>query len=130
MQRIEQSIEIDAPVDATWKVVGDTGAIADWLPALSTSVQDGDLRRGTMLDGSVAVERIVHRSDEDRTYSYEIVEAPLALDGYLSTLAVEESNGRSLVRWSAQFEADDALRDAVDGMYADGLASLARHVES
>jgi protein-tyrosine phosphatase len=130
MQHIEHEIEIDAPADVTWKLVGDTGAISTWLPALTTSVMDGDLRRGTMGDGSVAVERIVNHSDADRTYSYEIVEAPLALEGYLSTLSVEELGERSRVRWSARFEADDELRDAVSGMYADGLSSLARHLST
>lgn len=130
MQNIEQQIEIDAPVEDTWSVVGDAGAIATWVPALASSELDGDLRRATLADGSSSVERIIAHSDVNRSYSYEIVEAPLALEGYVSTLKVVDLGDRSRVLWSARFEADDALRDAVSGMYADGLATLARHLES
>lgn len=130
MHDIRQQIDIDVDPDRTWQVVGDTGAIADWLPALDRSRLDGDLRHGTMPDGSVAVERIVDRSDVERTYSYELVEAPLALDGYRSTLRVHDVDGRSRVTWHARFDATDELAAAVDGMYRDGLVGLKKHLEA
>lgn len=130
MHTIRHEIELSARADRVWDVVGDPGAIATWVPALATSRLEGDLRHATLPDGSASVERIVHRSDVERTYSYEIVEAPLTLDGYLSTLAVDDLGDRSRVVWTARFEADADLRDAVSGMYVDGLAGLAQHLSN
>jgi uncharacterized protein YndB with AHSA1/START domain len=130
MHEIRHEIDIAAPADTTWSVVGKPGAIADWLPALAESRLEGNLRYATMPDGSHTVEEIIRHSDEERTYAYTIVEAPLALDGYESTIQVEERPAGSRVVWSAHFEADDGLRAAVDGMYENGLQSLARFVEA
>ncbi|SHH06958.1 mxaD protein [Jatrophihabitans endophyticus] len=130
MHHIRHEIELDAPPDEVWDVVGDPGAIARWLPALEDSHMEGDVRVGTMPGGLVARERITHRSDADRSYTYVLEEAPLALEGYESTITVQDLAGRSHVVWAAHFDADDELRAAVDDMYRTGLDSLAAHLDA
>lgn len=130
MHQISHTVDIDAPADVTWGVVGDAGAIATWLPSLVESRLEGTTRYGTMPDGNEAIEEIVRHSDAERTYSYVISDAPLALDGYESTLKVEALGSASRVVWSAHFEADDALKAAVDDMYVGGLQNLKRHIET
>ncbi|MGD9958295.1 SRPBCC family protein [Nocardioides sp.] len=130
MHEIRHEVDIAAPADVTWRVVGDPGAIAAWLPALAESRLEGTTRFATLPDGSHSVEEVIRHSDAERSYSYVIVEAPLALEGYESTLAVHDAPGGSRVVWSAHFEADDDLRSAIDGMYQNGLESLARFIET
>jgi carbon monoxide dehydrogenase subunit G len=44
MTEFAQSIEIERDADAVWEVVGDVARISDWLPFLSDSHLDGDVR--------------------------------------------------------------------------------------
>jgi uncharacterized membrane protein len=46
MARLEQTIEIDAPADAVWKVLGDFGNVAHWAPSVRRSRLNGDLTQG------------------------------------------------------------------------------------
>ena len=66
------------------------------------------MRTLTTVDGAVLVERRVQYSEEGMSYSYEIVESPLPVADYESTLAVMDSAGGSMITWSGEFAAEGA----------------------
>lgn len=135
MTRIEQSITIDAPAEEVWRLAGDPASIGAWLPALTDATQDGDERICTTADGGTIRERIVEHSDEEQFYTYEIVEAPLPVSGYRSTLAVDGDGDHAHVLWAAEFEvadgaAEEEVAGALDELYREGLEGLRERVEA
>jgi hypothetical protein len=86
------------------------------------------MRTLTTVDGGVLVEKRVQYSDEGMSYTYEIVESPLPVAHYVSTLAVMAGANGSLITWSGQFAArgaeDDQAIEVISGIYQAGLAAL------
>jgi hypothetical protein len=75
------------------------------------------------------VEELVARDDANRSYTYRIVEGPLPVRNYTSTISVsDDGDGRSKIDWTGRFEADGASEDeatgVVAGIYEAGLSSL------
>lgn len=131
MQVIDH-IVVDADPAAVWAVAGDPATVADWVPALESSSLDGDERRAVFAGGGgEAFERIVERDDAGRSYVYEYVSGPLALEFYRSRISVREHARGAEVEWSAEFRAGSAeeeaeLAQAIAGIYRGGLEELAR----
>lgn len=135
MASIHETIQIDASADEVWAVAGDPGRIADWLPALSSSRAEAGARECTMVNGAELKERILEHSDDERSYTYEIVEAPMPLRSYTSRFAVEGHDGHAHVEWEADFEPEEAgqeaeLVEAFTQTYREGLESLRQQFES
>jgi protein-tyrosine phosphatase len=135
MARIHETIQIEAEPDRVWDAAGDPGRIADWLPLLTSSRIDGDSRECTIKDGGELRERILEHSDEDRSYSYEILEGPMPIRSYRSRLSVEAHNAHSHVDWEAEFEPEQpeqesALADMFTKTCREGLESLRERLES
>lgn len=126
---VSETISVHASPDAVWAIVGDPGAIGDWLPALAeSSFADGE-RVCTAGDGAEIRERILAHSDADRSYTYEIVTSPMPLRSYRSTLAVHGHDDHSHVSWEAEFEAleedqEPELEAMFSGLYREGLLAL------
>lgn len=134
MAHVHEEIEINASPDEIWPLAGDPGRIADWLPALSSSRAEGSARECTMVNGAELKERILEHSDEQRSYSYEIVEAPVPLRCYTSRLSVHGHDGHTHVVWDADFEPEDAeqegeLVEMFTQTYREGLESLRERFE-
>lgn len=133
MTTVTKSAQIDAPAEAVWRVAGDPGRIADWLPALATSELNGDRRSCTLVDGGAIEERILEHSEAERRYRYEILDGPMPVSSYVSTLSVDGHDGHSHVSWKAEFEPEDPsqeaeLREAFEQIYSEGLEALAQRV--
>ena len=116
---------------AYWDRFGPWCAIQDWHPAVKTCVEskEGDdvYRTLTLQDGGVIKEKLVDKKD-GMSYRYAIVESPLPVKNYTSTLRVREgSDGRAEVEWSSSFDpvgsADEAAK-IVKGIYQAGLDNL------
>ncbi|MFC8047237.1 SRPBCC family protein [Nocardia sp. NPDC057353] len=129
MQIIETA-SFTAHPDAVWKVVGDVGAIASWIPAIESVRMDGDTRHATFAGGGGdAVERIVEHDDAGRSYLYEYLSGPLPLQEYRSRITVEAQDGGSRISWDATFTSgsaagDEELATAIRGIYRDALDRL------
>ena len=67
-------------------------------------------------------------SDEGMSYTYVIVDSPLPVADYVSTLAVMGSGGGSMITWSGEFAAEGApdakAVEVISGIYQAGLAAL------
>ncbi|HSA81567.1 MAG TPA: SRPBCC family protein [Geminicoccaceae bacterium] len=129
---VRQTVTVAAPPEEVWQMIGEFCAIADWHPVVgqcARSEQNGAaMRTLTTVDGGVLVEKRVQYSDEGMSYTYEIVESPLPVTDYVSTLAVMEGANGSLVTWSGEFAArgasDDQAIEVISGIYQAGLAAL------
>jgi hypothetical protein len=114
---------------------GDPARIAEWVPALASATAEGDERRCTLEDGGELVERIIERSDAERFYEYEIIDAPMPLRSYRSRLTVHGHDGQSHVDWIAEFEPQQAgreeqLAEAFAATYRSGLEELRERLEA
>ncbi len=127
---VSESIVIAADPDDVWKVGGDVGNVADWVPAIESSHLVGDVRHSTFAGGGGdATERIVERDDASRAYVYEYLAGPLPLEFYRSRFAVDEHPDGAEVVWSAEFRAGSAeqeadLAQAIGGIYGAALEEL------
>jgi hypothetical protein len=131
---VTETIVIPASPDAVWRIGGDAGNVADWIPALEKSHLIGDIRHATFAGGGGdATERIVERDDERRFYVYEYLTGPLPLKYYRSRFEVGEHADGATVVWSADFgagspEEEAALAEAIAGIYRAALQALAARV--
>ncbi|GAA2640143.1 SRPBCC family protein [Streptomyces axinellae] len=100
--------------DQTWAVVRRFNGLPDWHPAIRASeitgggdgLTPGAVRLLTGADGSTYRERLVALDDVGRKLTYEIVEAPLPVRGYRSTLHVQPvaDTGGAFLSWHATFD--------------------------
>jgi hypothetical protein len=117
-----------------WALVGDFCGISQWHPAIAKcelSQQDGArIRTLTTKDGATFVEKLVKWDDKAMAYTYEILESPLPVSNYVSTLKVEADDepGKVAIVWSSSFEpkgvAEKQARKIVADIYVAGLLSL------
>ena len=129
---VRQTVAVTAPPEQVWQVIGDFCAIADWHPVVGQCAQSEQngvaMRTLTTVDSGVLVEKRVQYSDEGMSYTYEIVESPLPVTDYVSTLAVMAGADGSLITWSGEFAAKDApdeqAIEVISGIYQTGLAAL------
>jgi hypothetical protein len=132
-----KQIEVQATPAATWTAIGDFCGIANWHPAVAKcelSEQDGaKLRTLSLNGGGTIIEKLTAVDDGKMSYSYEILESPLPVANYASTLHVEEAPGGALIVWTGTFDAKDApdakAIEVIEGIYDGGLGSLASKVK-
>jgi hypothetical protein len=142
MAKVQASGIIPGLVDEVWAVVGDFGGIAQWLPPLASSGlasgatgrQVGDVRQCTIDNGPSLTENQTARSDADYTYSYAILESPLPLKDYQSTITLQDKGGQTMMEWSATFDPDpgkeEELAGMVKGIYQAGIDNLIKRFGS
>lgn len=70
------SIDVDAPADVTWSVVGDQTGVPRWFTKYVECTVDGDIRTLRNADGGELVERIIEWSDGERRYRYTVIAGP------------------------------------------------------
>ena len=128
------AVSVAAPPDRAWSEIRDFQAIRDWHPAIGSCeiVRDGDdtIRVLTTRDGGgVLREKRLEHDDAKRRYTYSILESPLPVSSYRSTIEVRPAAGsgsRSLIVWQGRFDSPDAETAAkiVGGIYEAGLEGL------
>lgn len=124
--------EINASAQSVWELMGGFDTLPQWLPGVvqSVSQEGGRARALTTASGETIVERLETFDNFRRSYSYSIVQAPLPVTDYHSTLSVYETtdNNISCVEWSCQFtpvDISDSQAVAIfAGIYEDGLNAL------
>jgi uncharacterized protein YndB with AHSA1/START domain len=130
---VSREVVIDAAPGRVWQIMGPFCSIAAWHPVIARceeeSVGGEPHRRLTTRDGGVLLERLTSHDTDAMSYGYEIVESPLPVQGYRSTIAVTEAEGgKARLTWRSSFEpkgATEAEAEAVIGsIYDAGLASV------
>lgn len=129
----KKQVKVDASPDAAWAAIGEFCDISAWHPAVEKcelSETDGKtIRTLSLKGGGTIVEEQIARDEAGRSYTYAILESPLPVDGYRSTIHVIDEGG-TVIAWEGTFDAKGAPdADAVaviEGIYQGGLESLAK----
>lgn len=141
---VSKSVTIAASADAVWAKVKDFNALGGWHPAIAKSeIVEGTNNtvgavRVLTLNGNPTPppikEKLTALDDAGKTFSYEILEGPLPVSGYASTLTVAAAGDGSTVTWSSTFKAagadDAAATTAIEGVYTGGLDNLKKLMET
>jgi hypothetical protein len=146
-QKVVESIEINAPADKVWAVVGNFGDMS-WHPAFAkteaTGNEVGATRVLTTGTGGKINEKLTKYNAEGKTLSYEITEVDVKVvpvTNYSSTITVTGTGDKSTVEWKGAFYrgyvnndpppelSDEAAVNAITGVYTDGLANLKKKLE-
>lgn len=130
---VAKTADVAAPPAKVWETIGDFCGIANWHPAVEKCVpsqKDGKtLRTLSLKGGGTIVEEQVSRDDKVMSYTYAIVESPLPVSDYTSTLSVSPSGSGSKLDWKGSFKAkgapDTVATDAISGIYESGLKGIA-----
>jgi hypothetical protein len=127
---ITSSVTVDAESAAVWNVIGDFCDIDDWHPGIVNCVLEargGAIHRQlTLGDGALVLEKLV-ASAPGVSYDYVIVDAPLPITGYSSTVSVS-AGSPTTVTWVGNFNSDvPDMQGALQGLYDGGLAAVAAH---
>ncbi len=129
----EVGVDVAVPPDAAWALAGDPARVGEWFgPVVACEVDDG-VRRATMGNGAVLVERLVDRDEAGRSYSYEVIEGIPGLTSHRATVRVEEAPGGSRVLWrqtATSENPDYDIESRLSGVMSAGLQSLKQTLEA
>ena len=119
---------LSASPDDVWSKIGDPGTISAWHPAIAESSLNGKERKCTLGNGAKIDEAVDDIDNANRSYTYRIVESPLPVADYKSTIKVVESAGGCAVEWTSSFDvtsgpAEDTV-NMIKDVYAAGLSAL------
>ena len=114
MAKVFVSTVIDAPVAKVWAVIRDFNALPAWTPfAVESRIEQGAkadqigcIRNFRLKDGGRIRERLLALSDYDFSTVYAILESPMPVENYVSTLRLfpVTDGDRSYAEWSADFD--------------------------
>lgn len=119
------TIDVDAPPDVTWSVVGDVTAVPKWFAKYVECNVDGDIRTLRSAEGAELVERLLERDDLARTYAYTVTAGP-PLRSHRASFTVVPREGGSMIVWHTRAEFLDESIDAEDRLAAGQRAGLER----
>ena len=130
---VTKSVDIAASPETVWKTIGGFCGIGDWHPVIekcALSKKGGkDVRTLSLKGGGTIVEEEESRNDKKMDYTYTILEGPLPVTDYHSTIMVAKAGNGSKVTWSGNFKAkgapDDKAKEAIAGVYEAGLKGIA-----
>lgn len=148
-QKVTKSVEINAPVDKVWKIIGNFQDMS-WHPAVEKTEGTGGNGAGakrtlTLKGGGKIDETLTKHDDAGRSLSYEITNVDvkvLPVTNYSSTLSVAGEGGKSTVTWRGAFYRgymnndppaelnDEAAVKAITGVYDGGLEAVKKAAEA
>lgn len=146
---VTESVEIKAPADKVWDVIKDFDGLNKWHPGFSADElvsggngKVGAVRKLTVKDGPSFTEKLTAYDAAHHSYHYMIVESPLPIAQYRSSISVRPgSAGMTKVVWSGSFrrknasdnppedESDAGVTKLIQGVYRGGLDNLKKTLQ-
>lgn len=130
MPKVSMSQNLNVSADQVWQMIGSFNALPDWHPSVEKSelAEEGQTRTLSLMGGGTIIEKLEKLDDNSRTYTYSIVDSPLPIKNYTSTIKVTGEGDNATVEWSSEFDAagvpeNDAMK-AIEGVYQAGLDNL------
>ncbi|MCX7627266.1 MAG: SRPBCC family protein [Methylophilaceae bacterium] len=146
--RVKESIEINAPADKVWAIVGNFGDMGAWHPAIAKteitsgkSTEAGATRVLTLKDGGTVHETLTAYDAAAMTMKYDITESVLPVREYSATLKVDAAGDKSIVTWRSMFKRkdpnnpaqkgqdDEAAKNTITEIFKSGLEHLKKTLE-
>ena len=142
MVRVYWSSVIGAPIARVWAHIRDFNGLPGWHPAFENShiengkasEQVGCVRNFHLKDGGNIREQLLAFSDVDCYCTYTILNSPLPIVNYVSTLRLRPvtDGDRTYAEWSATFDVEADQKEAMEttltqGVYRTGFEALKRH---
>ncbi len=131
MTKVNMNTSLNVSPEKLWEMIGGFNALPDWHPAVEKSEleEEGSVRRLSLAGGGTIIEKLEKIDDNEHLYSYTIVDSPLPVENYASTIRVkDDGSGNSTVEWSSEFSPKDVPEnDAVEviqGIYHAGFDNL------
>jgi hypothetical protein len=133
MTKVAMKTTVNASPEKAWDVLGDFNGLPRFVAAVSESVVRGSgvgAVRTLTLAGGGQIRELLEAFDPDgRTLKYSILDGPLPVKNYLSTVRVTPTgDGRADIFWSSTFEPSGAgeaeARQAIEGVYQLGFDGL------
>ena len=129
---VSSSATVAGSPNEVWQKIGDFCSIQNWHPAVSNCVQSDEggstYRTLTTTDGGTIKEKLVEKTDT--SYTYDIIESPLPVENYRSTISVSPEGDRTKVDWRSSFDAKGAsdadAQSVISGIYKAGLDELTK----
>ncbi|WP_439542779.1 SRPBCC family protein [Hyphomicrobium sp.] len=147
-QKVVETVEINAPADKVWEVVGNFQDMS-WHPAfIKTEGKGGNevgaTRTLTLEGGGQIFEKLTKYNAETKVVSYEITEVDVKVvpvTNYAASITVTPAGDKSTVEWKSAFYrgyvnndpppelSDEAAVKAITGVFQTGLAALKKKLE-
>ena len=126
MGKGQAAIDIDAPADAVWAVIGDFGGIGDWMPGIESCRVEGEERILSTM-GMTITERLVSKDDDAKTITYSVIDgAPT--ESHEATISVTGTGDSSHVTWAVDTKPDE-MTELMAGVYQQALVALKAKIE-
>jgi hypothetical protein len=134
---VTEKVELAAAPSKIWETIKDFSRWQEWHPAFaSTAITKGDgttkgtVRVLTTRDGARFTEELVSYDTASRTYQYRIIDSPLPITDYVSTLEIKQNKTGSSLMWSSNFKveagaSEEEMKKTISGVYRAGLDNLA-----
>lgn len=133
-----RSMIIDAEIDRVWAAVRGFDGVASWNPGVVKATLEngaptatGSVRNLDIPDGCFFRETLLAHSDAEHFYTYDIIESPLPVTGYVSTHRfIPITHGQqTLGIWESRFAcapdvAAEMDRIVGDAIYIGGMTGL------
>ncbi|MDQ0313632.1 SRPBCC family protein [Amorphus orientalis] len=139
MTKVYISSVIPAPAADVWQVIRDFNGLPSWTPFVAESrIEQNDpsdrvgcVRNFRLKDGGLIRERLLALSDFDMSCTYSILESPMGVENYVSTLSVTPitDGNQTFAEWEADFDAPpdrerELVRQIGTGVFQAGLTAL------
>ena len=129
MAEVREEGELGVSAEEAWKVVGDfVGLVEGMGVPVETEGEGIGMTRKISMGPAPIVERLEERDDAAKKIVYSIVEGPLPVSSYVSTMQLSDAGeGRCKLTWSSTFEpvGDEATaKQIISGIYTGGIQGL------
>ena len=115
MAEVRRSTVIDAPIEVVWRALRDFNGHNEWHPIVAESIIEdgragdevGAVRRFRLQDGAELRELLLKHSDDERSFTYCILDSPIPLRGYVATVTLRPvtDGNRTFWDWRSRFDA-------------------------
>jgi mxaD protein len=122
----QAQIDIDGSPDDVWKVIGDFGGIAGWMPGMESCRVEGDDRILETM-GMTITEHLVAKDDGARALTYKITDG-VPVESHQATITVSSAGSGSHVTWDVEATPDE-MADLMVTIYQQALDQLKSNVE-
>ena len=110
MPTFEKTLQVSAPAERAWEVIGDLTLMGELAGASEVKVEEMT-RVCTFPDGAVQHERISDYSPDQHSYRYAIEDGPLPVRNNQGKFAVKPAGDDSEIVWKAEFEPIDPSQE-------------------